>query len=70
MLEQAKTSHDLAGVHQVLAKWRHVAYAELRDPGSYFRLQAEAEQILRTGENPTAGSFDDMQALIRDRPAR
>lgn len=66
-LEQAKTSKDLAGVHKLLQKWRHLAYAELHDPGSYFRLLAKAEQIMRTGENPTAGSFEEMQALIRER---
>src|SRR6476660_5549932 len=70
VLEQAKTSKDLAGVHKLLQKWRHLAYAELRDPGSYFRLLAKAEQIMQTGENPTAGSFEDMQALIRERLGR
>ncbi len=69
-LEQAKASKDLAGVHKLLQKWRHVAYTELRDPGSYFRLQAKAEQIMRTGANPTAGSYEDMQALIRERLGR
>ncbi len=67
VLDRAKASKDLADVHNLLQKWRHLAYAELRAPGSYFRLQAKAEQILRTGENPTAGSFEDMQALIRER---
>jgi hypothetical protein len=69
-LENAKASKDLAGVHALLHKWRHLAYAEMRDPGSYSRLLAKAEQILRTGENPTAGSFADMQALIRERLGR
>ncbi len=70
VLEQAKTSKDLAGVHKLLQKWRHLAYGELCDPGSYFRLLAKAEQIMRSGENPTAGSFEDMQALIRERLGR
>jgi Family of unknown function (DUF6247) len=70
VLEQAKTSKDLAGVRQLLTKWRHLAYAELHDPGSYYRVLAKAEQIMRTGENPTAGSFEDMQALIRERLGR
>ncbi len=70
VLEKAKASKDLAGVHKLLHKWRHLAYAEIRDPGSYFRLLAKAEQIMRTGENPTAGSFEDMQALIRERLGR
>jgi hypothetical protein len=54
-------------VHKLLQKWRHLAYAELRDPGSYFRLLTKAEQIMRIGKNPTAGSFEDVQALIRER---
>jgi hypothetical protein len=54
----------------VLQKWRHLAYAELGDPGSYFRLLAKAEPIMRTGENPTAGSYEDRQALIRERLGR
>lgn len=41
VLERAKVSKDLAGVHKLLQKWRHLAYAELRDPGSYFRLLAK-----------------------------
>lgn len=69
-LEKAKASKDLAGVHALLHKWRHLAYAEMRDPGSYGRLLAKAEQILRNGENPTAGSLADMQALIRERLGR
>ncbi len=46
----------------MLQKWRHLAYAELRDPDSYFRLLAGAEQILRAGENSTARSFGVKQA--------
>lgn len=70
VLEQAKASKDLAGVHRLLTKWRHLAYTELRDPGSYFRVLAKAEQIARTGENPTAGSYEQMQALIGERLGR
>ena len=69
-LDKAKASKDLAGVHCLLDKWRHLAYAEMRDPGSYGRLLAKAEQILRTGKNPTAGSLADMQAVIRGRLSR
>jgi hypothetical protein len=60
-----KQAKNLAPVHDLLAKCRHLTYAELRDPGSYYRLLAKAEQIIRTGHNPDAGSFEDMQALIR-----
>ncbi|MGH3938977.1 MAG: DUF6247 family protein [Pseudonocardiaceae bacterium] len=70
VLERAKQSKDLAGVHDLLNKWRHTAYLEMRDPGSYHRMLAKAEQITRTGRNPDAASFEDMQALIRQRLSR
>jgi hypothetical protein len=70
VLEQAKTSKELTEVHALLVKWRHLAYAEMRDPGSYFRLLAKAERILRTGQNPTAAMAEEMQALIQRRLAR
>lgn len=60
----------LAGVHELLNKWRHTAYLELRDPGAYYRVLAKVEQIMRTGHNPDAASFEDMQALIRQRLGR
>jgi hypothetical protein len=67
VLEKAKSSRDLAGVHSLLHKWRHLAYAELRDPGSCSRLPAKTEEILRTGTNSTAGSYTQMRALIQER---
>lgn len=67
VLEKAKSSRDLAGVHSLLHKWRHLAYAEQLDPGSYSRLQAKAAEILRTGTNSTAGSYTQMRALIQER---
>jgi hypothetical protein len=70
VLERAKQSKDLAGVHDLLNKWRHTAYMEMRDPGSYYRILAKAEQIMRTGHNPNAVSIEDMQALIRQRLGR
>ncbi|MGH3928927.1 MAG: hypothetical protein ACRDTF_03005 [Pseudonocardiaceae bacterium] len=39
-------------------------------PWSYHRMLAKAEQIIRTGRNPDATSFEDMQALIRQRLSR
>ena len=39
----------------------------MRDPGSHHRMLAKAEQIMRTGRNPDAAPFEDMQALIRHR---
>jgi hypothetical protein len=70
VLERAKRSQELAGVHDLLAKWRHTAYLEMRDPGAYSRMVTKAEQILRTGRNPDAVSFEDMQALIQQRLGR
>lgn len=40
VLDKAKESKDLAGVHDLLHKWRLIAHAEMTDPGWYFRLQA------------------------------
>jgi hypothetical protein len=70
VLERAKQSKDLAGVHDLLSKWQHTAYMEMRDPGAYYRILAKAEQITRTGRNPDAASFEDMLALVRQRLGR
>jgi hypothetical protein len=70
VLERAKQSKDLTDVHHLLNKWRHAAYMEMRDPGSYYRMLAKAEQIMRTGHNPDAVSFEDMQASLRKRLAQ
>lgn len=52
VLDRVKQSKDLADLHELLHKWRHTAYAETRDPGSYYRMLSKAEQILRAGSNP------------------
>ncbi len=68
VLERAKQTKDLAGVHDLLNKWRHLAYAELREPGSYYRLLATAAHTLATGEAPPGSvSGEEMKALIRQR---
>lgn len=67
VLDRVKQSQDLAELNDLLAKWRHTAYTEIRDPGSYYRTLGRAEQILRTGQNPDAVPFEDMQALIAQR---
>jgi len=64
VLEEAKRSKNLAGVHELLHKWRFFALEELRKPGWYGSLQAKAEQILHTGVNPGAVSWEDMQKLL------
>jgi hypothetical protein len=46
------------------------ACQEMRDPGSYYRMLARAEQIQRSGGNPDGVPFEQMQALIRDRQGR
>jgi hypothetical protein len=70
VLERAKQEKDMTSIHSLLTKWRHLAFAELQDPGSYFRLLAQAEQIERSGENPSAASVEDMRALIARRLGR
>ena len=70
VLDRVKKSKDLTSLHELLNKWRHTAYMEMRDHGSYHRMLAKAEQIQRTGHNPAAASFADMQALLKERLAR
>lgn len=70
VLEQAKQSHDLAGVHELLQAWRFHAYAELVEPGTYFRTLATAAQIQATGSAaPGSASAEEVRALIRARLA-
>jgi hypothetical protein len=52
VLEAAKHSKDLAGVRDLLAHWRHHAYQELQEPGSYFRVLAIAAQAEVTRRAP------------------
>ncbi|HYS42212.1 MAG TPA: DUF6247 family protein [Pseudonocardiaceae bacterium] len=70
VLDRVKQSQDLNNVHSLLHKWRHIAYQEMRDPGSYYRMLAKVEQIQRSGGNPDGVPFEQMQALIRDRQGR
>ncbi|MGH3899532.1 MAG: DUF6247 family protein, partial [Pseudonocardiaceae bacterium] len=52
VLDKAKQTKDLAGVHKLLHKWRYVAYAEMRDPGSYFRLLARLSRSCVPARTP------------------
>jgi hypothetical protein len=70
VLDEAKRDKDLQPIQSLLVKWRHLAYAELKDPGSHYRMLAKAEEIMRTGRNPDAGSIEDMRALIDRRLGR
>ncbi|MBA3744619.1 DUF6247 family protein [Sporichthya sp.] len=67
VVDRVKQSMDLADLQTLLHKWQHTVVMERRDPGSYARMLADAEEILRTGVNPNAGSFEEMQAVIRRR---
>ncbi|RZS37726.1 hypothetical protein EV193_105284 [Herbihabitans rhizosphaerae] len=71
VLERAKQDKDLRPVHELLGKWRHLAYAELVEPGSYFRTLAVAAHIQATGQ-PRTGSVsgDDVRAMIDRRLGR
>ena len=68
VLDEAKQSKDLAGVRELLAKWRVFTYQELREPGAYFRVLASAADAQRTGRAP-AGSVSgaEMRARIEAR---
>jgi hypothetical protein len=67
-LEQAKQSKDLAGVRELLGHWRHFAYQELRDPGSYFRVLAVAAHAHTTRLAPAGSvSAEEMRARIEAR---
>jgi hypothetical protein len=71
VIDEVKKSLDLADLHSWLNKWRHNAYLELRDPGSYYRMLAKIEQIMRTGQSPEGSvSEEEVKALIRDRLGR
>ncbi|MGH3695518.1 MAG: DUF6247 family protein [Pseudonocardiaceae bacterium] len=71
VLDEAKQAKDLAPVHDLLHKWRHFAYAELKNPGTYFRMLATAAHTLATGKAPEGSiSGAEMKALIRQRLGR
>lgn len=67
VMDRAKASMELAGVQDLLQKWRHVAFTEASSPGAHARVSAKVEEIQRTGRNSTAASYVEMQALIRER---
>ena len=67
MLDRVQQAKDLADLHELLTKWRHIVYAVMREPGLYYRMLSKAEQIFRTGCNSDAVPFEEMQALIHQR---
>ena len=70
MLERAKQDMDLAPIRSLLTKWRHVAHAELRDPGVTKRVAEKVDLIQQTGQNPEAVSLRDVRKLIEQRLSR
>jgi hypothetical protein len=70
VLDRVKQSQDLSDLHELLNKWQHIAYMEVRDPGSYYRMLAKAEQIMRAGGNPDGVPYEELQALIQDLQSR
>ena len=67
VLDQAKRDKELVPIQALLNKWQHLAFMEMKEPGSYFQLLAKAERIERSGHNPEAASIDEMRALIEQR---
>ena len=70
VLERAKQDIDLAPIRSLLTKWRHVAHAELREPGVSQRLAEKVDLIQETGQNPEAVSLQDVRRLIDQRLSR
>jgi Family of unknown function (DUF6247) len=71
VLDKAKQAKDLAPVHDLLHKWRHFAYAEVNNPGTYFRMLTTATHTLATGKAPQGSiSGEEMKAQIRQRLGR
>ena len=68
VLEEAKRTKSLTGVHDLITHWRHIAFQEMRAPGTYHRLMARADAIGATGR-PTPGSVAgaDVRAAISAR---
>ena len=67
MAEAARTL-DLSGVLAVLRNYHRIAWLTQRQgPEAHRRMLDKAAEITRTGVNPDARSFEDMQALIARR---
>lgn len=69
VLEQAKASKDLAGVRDLLVKWRIWAYSELVEPGTYLRTMEKAERILHgwRPEGSISGTAAELRELLEAR---
>ncbi|MFC9250663.1 DUF6247 family protein [Amycolatopsis thailandensis] len=70
VLDQAKESKSLKAVHGLLRKWQAIAYGELQDPGSHYRMLGKAERILQTGDHLGEVPARELHALIGERLGR
>ena len=71
VLDRVKKSKDLSDIYSLMNKWQHNAKMEMCDPGSYYRLLAQAEQVLRTGKAPAGSvSGEEMMRRINERLGR
>lgn len=68
--DQAKADKTLDGIRELLAKWRGIAAAEQRSPGSHSQMLAKASHILATGKRPGARTVEDLQDRIEERLGR
>jgi len=70
-LAEAGATLDLTGVLDVLRTYHRIAWMTQRQGAEAHRqLLRKADQIVRTGKNPHAGSLEDMRALIDKRLGR
>ncbi|MFB8003583.1 DUF6247 family protein [Nocardia sp. NPDC056000] len=67
VLEQAKQTHALTEVFDLLNKWQHIVVMEWRSPGSYFGVLAKAEQIQRAGGRAETVTIEEHRAAIQRR---
>ncbi len=63
-LDSAKQSKDLSGVRQLLQHWRHFAYQELLEPGTYFQVLATTAHVQATRRAPS-GSVPENEIRAR-----
>lgn len=64
VVERAKQAKDLDPITNLLHKWRHFAYMEMREPGAYYRVLARSEEIL-AGAEPPEGSINGDELMAR-----
>lgn len=67
-LTEAGDTLDLTRVLDVLRNYHRIAWMTQRPgPEAHRRMLRKADEIMRTGTNPDAGSLEDMTAMINKR---